>query len=223
MSITAGPSRLSWEAEMGIVEYIVAILGLSAVIAWHELGHYSLGLFFNMRVLRYGLGIGPKAFGTVKNGIEYQVSWIPFGGFVQVFGVSPLEEGAAEDPKAFLNQPRWQRFIFYAAGPGFNYFLAAVIFFIVGLSIQHPVENAILVGEVAEDTAAKEVGLETGNYIVTIDGKPVASDEDFLGKVASGKQLHFLVRQGRDDATTRVLDVTPRPRPEGGHRLGHGL
>ena len=67
---------------------------------------------------RFSVGFGPKIWGIIRGGIEYQIAAIPLGGFVQVKGMSSLEEGAAEDPRSYINRPRWARFLMLAAGPG---------------------------------------------------------------------------------------------------------
>ena len=38
--------------------------------------------------------------------------------------MTPLEEGAREDPRSFINRPYWARMAVVVAGPLFNYALA---------------------------------------------------------------------------------------------------
>ncbi len=191
----------SWSA----TDLIVAILGLSAIIAWHELGHFWLALRFKMKVLRYSVGMGPKLWGFTKNGIEYQLSAIPFGGFVQVYGMTPLEEEAVHDPDAFMNKPRWQRIIFYAAGPGFNYAMAVALYFFVGMAF--PGGN-VEINQVVDGSAAATAGLQTGDLITRIDGEVMRNENDFLRAIAENEELTLSVQRGEAPAQTVV--VTPQ-------------
>src|SRR5690606_37518066 len=109
-----------------------AIAGVAFLIAWHELGHYVAARLLGMRVLKYSIGFGPKIIGFRHADIDYQVGALPLGGYVQILGMTHLEEGAKDDPRSFINRPRWARWLVLAAGPGFNYILAAGLFFAYG-------------------------------------------------------------------------------------------
>src|SRR3954471_9454208 len=94
---------------MGPLHIALAILGIGALIAWHELGHYVVARLLGMRVLKYSIGFGPKIWGFTHKEIDYQLAGLPLGGFVQIKGMTPLEEGAVGDPKSFIMRPRWAR------------------------------------------------------------------------------------------------------------------
>ena len=72
---------------------VIAILVLLIVV--HELGHFIVAKIFRIRVDKFGLGYPPRAFLLGKIGdTEYTLNWIPFGGFVRLFG----EEGPLRQP-----------------------------------------------------------------------------------------------------------------------------
>ena len=123
--------------DMSLLQIVLAIVGIGFLIAWHELGHYLTARLLGMRVLRYSIGFGPRVWGFRRNEIDYQIAALPLGGFVQIKGMTSLEDGAKEDPQSFVNRPRWARFLVLAAGPGFNYAMAAALFFFlpVGLAL----------------------------------------------------------------------------------------
>ena len=72
---------------------VIGILG--SLIVVHELGHFIVAKFFKVRVEEFGIGYPPRAFSLGKIGeTEYTLNWIPFGGFVRLFGdVGKAEHG----------------------------------------------------------------------------------------------------------------------------------
>ena len=181
---------------------LLGALGVSFIIAFHELGHYSLARLLNMRVVRFSVGMGPKLLSFRREGIEYQIASINFGGFVQIFGMTPLEEGAYEDPKSLINQPRWARIIVYVAGPALNYILAAFLFF---CAFWFYPGGDIVISHVVPQTAAAEAGILPGDEIISVNWRSVLSSEDFSAAVAQGEPLEFQVihDEYRADLVTR--------------------
>src|SRR5438105_1396543 len=110
---------------------VLAVLALGLLIIVHEGGHYLMARWSGMRVDRFSIGLGPKLFGFKRGETEFQISLIPFGGFVQIAGLNPGEEGIAlDDPRAYPNRPAYQRLLTIFAGPATNYVFAAVVMII---------------------------------------------------------------------------------------------
>src|SRR3989344_2612973 len=91
---------------------VVAILVLLIVI--HELGHFVVAKIFKVRVEEFGIGYPPRAFSFGKwGGTEYTLNWIPFGGFVRLFG----EDGEKEHGRgAFIYANRGVQALILVAG-----------------------------------------------------------------------------------------------------------
>jgi len=85
---------------MGI---IVGILGLAALIVIHEAGHFLAARLFGMRVLRFSVGFFKPIFQWKPRGSEttYSVGILPLGGYVQVDGLSPVDEVDPEEDVAY--------------------------------------------------------------------------------------------------------------------------
>src|SRR3954463_11816750 len=106
----------------------VAILALGVLIIVHEGGHFLIARLSGMRVDRFSIGFGPKLFSFKRGETEYQIAAIPLGGFVQIAGLNPGEEGMThDDPRAYPNRPVYQRLATIFAGPATNYIFAAVM------------------------------------------------------------------------------------------------
>ena len=151
------------------------IIVLGVLIFVHEFGHFIVARFCGVGVEKFSLGFGPRMFGRKWGMTDYRVSAIPLGGYVKMVG----EEPDADLPDemltlSFTHKPVWKRFLIVAAGPGFNLFLAVLIFFIlnlvVGLFILKPT-----IGEVKPDSPAAMSGIQAGDEVVAINGQMVDS------------------------------------------------
>jgi regulator of sigma E protease len=69
------------------VSILVAILGLALLILIHELGHFFTARAVGMRPRKFYIGFPPAAFKRTRNGIEYGIGVIPFGGYVKIPGM----------------------------------------------------------------------------------------------------------------------------------------
>ena len=105
---------------------VIFILVLVALIVVHEFGHFVVAKLSKMRVDEFGIGYPPKAFGKKIGETEYTLNWLPFGGFVKIFGEDP-EPGAARDPRAFSSRPRILQAAVLVAGIGMNLLFAYLL------------------------------------------------------------------------------------------------
>jgi regulator of sigma E protease len=203
------------------LQIVLAVVGVGFLIAWHEAGHYLVARLTGMRVLRYSLGFGPKVLSFEKNGIVYQIAALPLGGFVQIFGMNPLEEGAEADPRSFSNRPRWARFAVILAGPASNYLLASMLFFafLAGWPGHGP---GVAIDGAAEGSPAAAAGFLPGDLIVEMDGVAVESTPDLIARVqaAAGKAMSVVVVRGPEEARTRTTLTVAAKDEEGTWRLG---
>jgi regulator of sigma E protease len=204
-----------------IVQILLAVVALSLLIAWHEFGHYLFARLSGMKVQQFSLGMGPKLIGFTRSGIEYRIGVIPFGGYVSIAGMSELEEGAAADPRSFINRPFWGQFSTIAAGPVFNYFLAFVLFVSVFWFWSTGNTPSLLLNQVVKESAAAQAGIVEGDVLIKIDGHPITGSADFLDRIANskGKALTFDLLRDKQPLT---LQVTPRADEGGRFRVGVG-
>jgi regulator of sigma E protease len=147
---------------------------LGAIIFVHELGHLLVARAFGIRVLAFSLGFGRRLWGIRRGETDYRVSLVPLGGYVKLAGEQPDE--ASDDPRDFVNRPRWQRVIVYLAGPAMNVVLAITliaIVFMVGI-VMPPRNLAPVVGLVIPGLPGEAAGLASGDRIVSVDGKPIS-------------------------------------------------
>ena len=73
------------------------ILGLGAVIFFHELGHFAVAKWCDVHVERFSIGIGPIIWSRQKGETEYALSALPFGGYVKMLGQDDNPNNMAEE------------------------------------------------------------------------------------------------------------------------------
>ena len=157
------------------------ILSFSILVTLHELGHFIPAKLFNCRVDKFYLFFDPwfSIWKKKKGETEYGIGWVPFGGYVKIAGM--IDESMDKEqlskpaePYEFRSKPAWQRLIIMIGGVLVNVLLAIVIF--IGITWVWgeeylPVKN-IKQGVVA-DSLAKTIGIQDGDNVVGIDGKPL--------------------------------------------------
>ncbi|MEK9179587.1 MAG: site-2 protease family protein [Patescibacteria group bacterium] len=85
-----------------ILTIISFFLVLSILVLIHELGHFVVAKLCGMLVEEFGLGLPPRIFGIKFRETLYSINWLPFGGFVKIFG----EEGIDADSKSKKTPPK---------------------------------------------------------------------------------------------------------------------
>jgi regulator of sigma E protease len=65
---------------------ILCLIGISLLIFVHELGHFISARQAGIRVEEFGFGFPPRAFGIKRGDTLYSINWLPFGGFVKIYG-----------------------------------------------------------------------------------------------------------------------------------------
>ncbi|OHB08629.1 MAG: hypothetical protein A3I86_00355 [Candidatus Zambryskibacteria bacterium RIFCSPLOWO2_02_FULL_39_14] len=158
---------------------IIFIIILSALIIVHEMGHFLVAKKFGIRVDEFGLGFPPKARTLFmwKN-TPFTLNWLPFGGFVKIFGENPLEGETKEnaDTESFVSKNRGVQASVLAAGVFGNFLFAWALIslgFLSGLpapvSMSLPLDNArTVITTVLPGSPAADAGLKSGDAIVSV-------------------------------------------------------
>lgn len=80
------------------------ILFLSLLIFIHELGHFWAAKRFGLLVEEFGFGLPPRAWGKKVGETIYSINWLPFGGFVKIFGEN-REDISSDLPQRTSDSP----------------------------------------------------------------------------------------------------------------------
>ena len=144
------------------MSYILALIIFSAIVIFHELGHFLLAKWNGIEVIEFSLGMGPRLLSHVWGDTRYSLKLLPIGGSCQMVG----EEEASDSEGAFGNKSVWARIAVVAAGPVFNFILAWVLALIIVGSVGY--DNTMV--DIIPDSAAAEAGMEDGDQIISING-----------------------------------------------------
>ena len=156
------------------------IIAISVLVAIHEYGHYIVGRWCGMKVLRFSIGFG-KPFATWiggKDKTEYCLSAIPLGGYVRFLDSREGEVAPEDEGRAFDHRPIPARIAVLLAGPLFNFLFAIAAYWVIFAS---GVPAALpTVGDVEQDSYSDVAGLEFGDRIVAVGDKETADWESAL-------------------------------------------
>jgi regulator of sigma E protease len=196
---------------------VIAVLGFMILI--HEFGHYAVAKWLGVRVEQFAIGFGTRLVGFRRGETDYRINAIPLGGYVKMSGENPMDQ-RTEDPREFLNHPRWHRFLIAIAGPTMNVLLA--IFLLTTVYMVHYEYPAFydqppVIGWVLKDTAASRAGFEVGDRITRIDGieNPTWEQVELKEALSPGQPLDLQV-----DRDGKTLDKTVVPEAAGVDQIG---
>jgi regulator of sigma E protease len=159
--------------------WFLVVLGV--LVAFHELGHFLAARWVGVKVLKFSLGFGPKLFGRQVGETEYLLSAVPLGGYVKLFGE---DEHEATDPeeqrRSFAHQPLWGKTLIVAAGPGFNFILAYLIFtawLATGAPLFVPTFRDLSpdVEALMANSPAEKAGLKIGDRVIRVNDKDISN------------------------------------------------
>jgi membrane-associated protease RseP (regulator of RpoE activity) len=210
---------------LGIALFVLALM---LAIFLHEGGHFTTAKLFGMKVERFFLGFGPTIWSFRRGETEYGVKALPLGGFCKIAGMSPYEndgnfleedrsanDGATPAPpeRQFRNKPAWQRSIVLAAGSITHFLVAILLTWMVLVAIGIGTGQATTtIDRTVPLTAgaaspAQTGGLEGGDQIVAVAGRPVNSFDELRAALSDkgGKRITIeYVRDGERRSTTVV-------------------
>jgi regulator of sigma E protease len=153
------------------------------LIVVHELGHFLAARWRGLYIEKFGVWFGKPLWKKKINGVQYSLGSLPFGGFVALPQLAPMDiiEGKADLDRAKLPKiSALDKIIVAIAGPLFS-LLLALCFAAIVWAVGHPVsegDSTTVIGYVAPESPAKKAGLQPGDKILSVDDKPVRR---FLG------------------------------------------
>jgi len=178
------------------------ILFFGGSIFVHELGHFLAARRRGMKVSRFSIGFGPAIWSRRgRDGVEYRLNWLPLGGYVALPQLADLSgiEGEVDPDAAKLPPITYgTKLIVFAAGAFFNILFAfalATILWVVGQPVVEE-EQTTRVGFVHPTIElpngkqapgpAYRAGLQSGDVILSVDGKAVKTLNDIGQLVVLG-------------------------------------
>lgn len=189
------------------MSWLIALLVLSAMIFFHELGHYGAARFFGVYVEVFSIGFGKKLASFRWLNTRWQISAIPLGGYVKMKGQDDLDPTAlSPDSDSYNAKKPWQRIIILLAGPIANFVLAWFLF--LAIAAGGPKTLSPVIGNIIKNSPAAEAGLQKGDKVLSIDGETITTWNQLSDSIKSSER-RLTVRIERGD-TIRTIILTPR-------------
>ena len=208
------------------------VVVLSVLVFVHEWGHYIVARLCGVKVETFSIGFGKEIFGwTDKTGTRWKVSWVPLGGYVQMFGdVDPasgqhadgVKEGEtvrpfsdAEKKVAFYTQHVGKRSAIVVAGPMINFlfaiFIMTALFAIEGQPYIPPIAASVM-----EGSAAEKAGIKPDDKVIAVDGQKIEKFQDLveLTSINLDKEMEMTVVHsagvGKWNDKPQIIHVKPK-------------
>jgi regulator of sigma E protease len=210
------------------------VLVMTAIVFFHELGHYLVGRWCGVKIDAFSLGFGPELWARIdKRGTRWRLAAIPVGGYVKFHGdanaaSAPDHDGVAamtpqERALTLAGQPLANRAAIVAAGPLANFVLAvaifAALFVVFGRAEQTP-----RIGAVDPGSPAALAGFQVGDLVKAVNGQPIATFEDLQQAtlLSTGLPMSFVVeRAGVESSLTATPEIAVVDQgPLGKRRMG---
>jgi regulator of sigma E protease len=197
-----------------VLEIITFLIVIVVLILVHELGHFIVAKLSGMRVDEFGIGYPPRALTIGKIGeTEYTLNWLPFGGFVRIYGEDggEAQKVAAETiiegeemeslpvmdmSRSFVAKPRILQALVLVAGVTMNIILAYVLItasMVMGSQqvVQYGQENgaknlSLAFESVRPGSPAAEAGFMAGDIVKSTTIKTAAVGIGYTGTNPEG-------------------------------------
>lgn len=221
-----------------MITFLIFIAVLGVLVLVHELGHFVMARRAGMRVDEFGFGFPPRLFGIKKGETTYSVNWIPFGGFVKIYG----EDGDdRNDPRSFGAKSIPARLRVIVAGVVMNLLFAVLLLMLgnffglrIGLFDEELISVArdkkIQIIQVVAGSPAEKAGLKVLDEIVGfntsgrefLETKTIEEIQKFTNE-HRGQKLNIVIRNGKESRTVTVEARANPPPGEGSMGISMAL
>ena len=195
---------------LGILAFVVALL-FSVMV--HEFGHYITARKFGMWVSEFFVGFGKRIWSVQRGETEFGVKVIPAGGYCKIEGMAPNDEmPEGEESRAFYKASSGKKLIVLGAGSFLHFVLGFILLFTLFAGIG---TNQVLpvISEVVPNSAAQAAGIQSGDEVVSINGKKVTEwykDVEVI-RQSQGRELTLVLNRNGEEitvnASARLTDI----------------
>ena len=206
---------------MTVLYFILAALGLGILVFIHELGHYFVAKKTGMTVEIFSIGFGRPILKWRWQNVDWQVGWLPFGGYVKILGMEISKKEGREPheiPNGFFAKSPIRRIAVAFAGPLANFILAFLIFsllWVMGGREKPFADYSQIIGYVDPNSELYADGVRAGDALTEYNGKPFTNSKDLLyASMLGGDDIElkgYHINYETKEKTPFVHTVKPYP------------
>jgi regulator of sigma E protease len=189
--------------------YLYTILIISIIIFVHELGHLIAARLVSIPVKTFSVGFGPRLIGITKGGIDYRLSLIPLGGYIETVIATEEELYAI---------PLYRRVIFTLGGVIANIVFAVLMLCAYRMFSQNmPLTSALLLA--SENSLSLMLRIVTSLPALFTAGSELSGIIGIVqqgGSFIAGNTLKILSFAGIMSLNLAVINLLPLPVLDGG-------
>ncbi|RUM68647.1 MAG: RIP metalloprotease RseP [Sulfurovum sp.] len=184
----------------------IALLVLSVLIFFHELGHFTAARYFGVKVEVFSIGFGKKVYSKKIGNTLWSISAIPLGGYVKMKGQDDTDPTKTSyDIDSYNTKKPWQRIVILFAGPFANFLIAFLLYF--AIAMMGVPKLLPYVGQVEKNTPAYEANLSKNDKLLQINGNTIQYWED-IGKYInqnSNDDMTLIIERAHKNVTLRLI------------------
>jgi len=186
---------------------ISALIILSFLIFFHELGHFLMARLVGVKVEVFSIGFGKKLFCRKLGDTNWCISAVPLGGYVQMKGQDDSNPSLkSTDPDSYTSKTPWQRILILLGGPGFNFLLAILIYFSVAITGWYKL--APIIGQTIPDTPASKV-LKRGDEILAVNNHKIKTWDEIPQYIKNSNEVILKIKR-----KNKILTINLKPKTE---------
>ncbi len=202
----------------GVWPYLMMMAGFSVIVFVHELGHFAVAKWADVRVERFAIGFGRELIGFTRGETRYSFNLLPLGGYVKMLGQEDFDDKGnelkfKEDPRSFASKPVGHRAAIVSAGVIMNVLFAFFLFmivFLVGMNSTAP-----RIAFVEPDSPAERAGLLPGDLVKEINGQSIKEFNEIRMAVMLAPKhepINVIVEREGVDRTVPIRPEYRKPR-----------
>jgi len=188
------------------------LLGLSALVFVHELGHFLAAKYYGMGVIEFAIGFPPRILQKKIGRTVYSLGLIFLGGFVKIFEENGEVTGKDEDQNAvqafftkeesFVAARPGAKAVVLAAGVIMNFLFGWLLFALVFMIGTMP---RIIIDKIFPESPALAAGLMVGDEVIGFPDSRVFVE---YIKAHQGKEAALTIRRkGKEMVLTPVIPL----------------
>lgn len=188
---------------------VIALLVLSFLVFFHELGHFIVARLCGVSVEVFSIGFGKKIASVYIGHTQYALSLIPLGGYVKLKGQDDSNPKMRNnEPDSYLSKTPYERIAILFAGPLFNLLLAFILYMAVGMGGKMSILP--VVSEVKEHSPAAKAHIQAGDRILSINHTAIKTWDELDSMILHTKgELLFTLQRG--DTNPSIVEVRIMP------------